>query len=148
MTATQTGVDLCAVFNAAEARAVELLGHDLIYDCVDAETGEIIPIIIVTDNGPAMKSSTVARRFNARSYFTHVRTRNRSPHTNGVIERWFESLKYERLYLSRNRHRPRPHRPRRKLPHRIQRDPTPRNPQLRTPLDRYLQTPNTQKPKT
>lgn len=28
----------------------------------------------------------------------HVRTRHRSPHTNGVVERWFESLKYERLY--------------------------------------------------
>ena len=24
--------------------------------------------------------------------------RHRSPHTNGVVERWFESLKYERLY--------------------------------------------------
>ena len=27
-----------------------------------------------------------------------MRTRHRSPHTNGVIERWFEALKYERLY--------------------------------------------------
>ena len=24
--------------------------------------------------------------------------RHRSPHTNGVVERWIESLKYERLY--------------------------------------------------
>lgn len=27
-----------------------------------------------------------------------MRTRHRSPHTNGVIERWFQSLKYECLY--------------------------------------------------
>ena len=27
-----------------------------------------------------------------------MRTRHRSPHTNGVIERWFEALQYERLY--------------------------------------------------
>ncbi|MCY3608127.1 MAG: integrase core domain-containing protein, partial [Acidimicrobiaceae bacterium] len=26
------------------------------------------------------------------------RTRNRAPHTNGVIERFFRSIKYERLY--------------------------------------------------
>lgn len=28
----------------------------------------------------------------------HVRTRHHSPQTNGVIERFFESLKYEHLY--------------------------------------------------
>ena len=28
-----------------------------------------------------------------------MRTRHRSPETNGVIERWFQSLKYEHLYL-------------------------------------------------
>ena len=27
-----------------------------------------------------------------------MRTRHRSPWTNGVVERWFETLKYERLY--------------------------------------------------
>ncbi|WP_423918686.1 integrase core domain-containing protein [Candidatus Poriferisodalis sp.] len=45
-----------------------------------------------------MKSAAVARWFADRSHFSHVRTRHRSPHTNGVIERWFEALKYERLY--------------------------------------------------
>ena len=67
-------------------------------DCVDAATGEIIPLVIVTDNGPAMKSVAVARWFAARPHLTHVRTRHRSPHTNGVVERWIETLKYERLY--------------------------------------------------
>ncbi|MFI5775885.1 integrase core domain-containing protein [Nocardia sp. NPDC051570] len=28
----------------------------------------------------------------------HVRTRVRSPQTNGVIERWFGTVKYEHLY--------------------------------------------------
>jgi len=57
VTATQTGHDLCSVLNTAVARAEELLGHDLIQDCVDPETGEIIPIFVVTDNGPAMKTT-------------------------------------------------------------------------------------------
>ncbi len=54
--------------------------------------------MIVTDNAPATKSAAAARWFAARPHFAHMRTRNRSPHTNGVIERWFEALKYERLY--------------------------------------------------
>ena len=65
-------------------------------DCTDPATGEIHPLVIVTDNGPAMKSVAVARWFAARSHLAHVRTRH--PHTNGVVERWIESLKYERLY--------------------------------------------------
>ncbi|WP_423918855.1 transposase [Candidatus Poriferisodalis sp.] len=98
VTATQTAGDLCAAFDAAEARAGELLGHQLVEDCTDGDTGEITPIVIVTDNGPATKSAAVARWFAARPHIAHVRTRHRSPHTNGVIERWFEALKYERLY--------------------------------------------------
>ena len=53
---------------------------------------------IVAVDGPAMKSVATARWFAARPHLSHVRTRHRSPHTNGVVERWFESLKYERLY--------------------------------------------------
>ena len=89
---------LCGVVEDAIETAETLLGHRLIEDCVDPTTGEIVPLVVVTDNGPAMKSVAVARRFAARSHFTHVRTRHRSPWTNGVVERWFESLKYEHLY--------------------------------------------------
>ena len=60
-------------------------------------TGEIVPLVVATDNGPAMKSVAVARRFAARAHLVHIRTRHRGPHTNGVVERWIESLKYERL---------------------------------------------------
>ena len=70
----------------------------LIEDCVDEATGEIVPLAVVTDNGPAMKSTALARWFAARTHLTHVRTRHRSPWTNGVVERCFETLKYERLY--------------------------------------------------
>ena len=52
----------------------------------------------MTDNGPAMKSVAVARWFAARSHLAHVRTRHRAPSTNGVVERWFGTLKYEHLY--------------------------------------------------
>jgi transposase InsO family protein len=98
ITATQTARDLIAAFDAAVATAESLIGKPLLEDCVDADTGELTPVVIVTDNGPAMKSTAVTRWFKARPELTHVRTRHRSPHTNGVIERWFESLKYERLY--------------------------------------------------
>lgn len=98
VTATGTAADLIAALDAAIATAEVLLGHRLLEDCVDADTGEICPLVIVTDNGPAMKSISLARWFAARPEVSHVRTRHRSPHTNGVIERWFESLKYERLY--------------------------------------------------
>ncbi|WP_423917532.1 helix-turn-helix domain-containing protein [Candidatus Poriferisodalis sp.] len=85
--ATGTAGDLCAAFDAAETRASELLGHALIEDCTDGDTGEVTPVVIVTDNGPATKSAAVARWFAARAHFAHVRTRHRSPHTNGVTER-------------------------------------------------------------
>lgn len=98
VTVTQTASDLIAAFDNAIANAGLLLGMPLIEDCVDPETGEIEPVVIVTDNGPAMKSTAVAKWFKNRPEVTHVRTRHRSPHTNGVIERWFQSLKYERLY--------------------------------------------------
>ena len=98
ITATQTAAELIAVFNTAISNAELLLGMPLSEDCVDPETGELTPVVFVTDNGPAMKSTAVAKWFKARPEAVHVRTRHRSPHTNGVTERWFQSLKYERLY--------------------------------------------------
>ena len=74
------------------------MGRPLIEDCTNPPTGEIVPLVVVTDKGPAMKSVAVTRWFAARAHLAHVRTRHRSPHTNGVVERWIESLKYERLY--------------------------------------------------
>jgi putative transposase len=54
------------------------------------------PVVVVTDNGPA-KSIEFARFIASRPELEHVRTRRKSPHTNGVRERAFGSLKYEHL---------------------------------------------------
>ncbi len=86
-----------AALNAAEEAVVELLGVPLIFDCVD-DDWRLWPVVVVADNGPPMRSAAVAALFAARPHFTHVRTRHRSPGTNGVIERFFEALKYEHLY--------------------------------------------------
>jgi transposase InsO family protein len=69
VSATSTAGDMIAALDAAEAAAEALLGEPL-----------------------------VAAWFARRPQFTHVRTRHRSPGTNGVIERFFEALKYEHLY--------------------------------------------------
>ena len=61
-------------------------------------TGELVPIKLVSDNGPAYKAASFAGYIAARPEFEHIRTRRRSPHTNGVIERSFGTLKYEHLY--------------------------------------------------
>ena len=74
--------------------AETILGHSLLADITDHHTGEIHPVILVTDNGPAFKSLGFA----SRRELEHVRSRGRSPHTTGVRERGFGSLKYEHLY--------------------------------------------------
>ena len=62
------------------------------------DTGEIVPITLVTDNGGPFRSFRFAAFIAARPGLRHVRTRVRSPGQNGVRERAFGSLKYERLY--------------------------------------------------
>ena len=57
------------------------------------------PIAVVTDNGPCFRGVTFADAFAGDDpLFRHVRTRVRSPQTNGVVERFFGALKYEHLY--------------------------------------------------
>jgi putative transposase len=97
VTATKTRREAVAALEAARERAG--LGHSLIADLVDRGTGELSPIRVVTDNGPCYKAGAFARYIASRPEFEHVRTRHRSPETNGVIERWYESVKYEHRYL-------------------------------------------------
>ena len=99
MTATKTWREAVAALEAARERAGEVLGHSLIADLVDRGSGELFPIRGVTDNGRCYKAGAFARYIASRPEFEHVRTRHRSPETNGVIERWYESIKYEHLYL-------------------------------------------------
>ena len=85
---TQTAAGAIASLEAARAQAEAWLGQSLLSECLDAHTGELAPIAVVTDNGPAYKSAAFSRYIAARPEFTHVRTRHRSPQTNGVVERF------------------------------------------------------------
>jgi putative transposase len=72
-------------------------------DVVDAEDfviGQVpAPVAVVTDNGPCFRGGTFAEAFTGDDpMLRHVRTRIRSPQTNGVVERFFGTLKYEHLY--------------------------------------------------
>jgi transposase InsO family protein len=98
VTSTSTTRDAVAALNAAIARAEELLGGSLLEDCVDLETGELFALRVVTDNGAAFKGDGFARYITATSYLDHIRTRHYAPQTNGVVERFNQSLKYEHLY--------------------------------------------------
>ena len=55
---TQNADDLITVFDAAVTAAEDLLGYPLILDCVN-DNDIIEPIMIVTDNGGAMRSASL-----------------------------------------------------------------------------------------
>lgn len=76
----------------------DLLGRTLTEDCVDPATGELVPLIVVTDSGACFKAAEFARHLRSRPELRHVRTRVKSPETNGQIERFFGAIKYEHLY--------------------------------------------------
>ncbi len=95
---TTAARDACAALAEAIDNAERLTGRRLADDCLDPVTSELVPLVVVTDNGPAFKSIDFAGFIRARPWLTHVRTRHRSPETNGVIERFFGTLKYEHLY--------------------------------------------------
>jgi transposase InsO family protein len=98
VSATKTWRDAVGVLETARERAHELLGRPLLDDLTDPQTGEITPVILVSDNGACYRAAGFARHIAARPEFQHVRTRHKAPETNGVVERWFQSLKYEHLY--------------------------------------------------
>jgi transposase InsO family protein len=83
---------------AAIDEAERLLQMPLRTDLTDPETGEITPIFLVSDNGPCFKGSTFQRFIASRPELTHVRTRRKSPQTNGVIERYHGAIKIEHLW--------------------------------------------------
>jgi putative transposase len=57
------------------------------------------PIAVVSDNGSCFRGETYQTAFTGdEPLLRHVRTRVRSPQTNGVIERFFGTLKYQHLY--------------------------------------------------
>jgi putative transposase len=110
ITPTGRGSDALACLLAAVVETERTLGlNDLRADrgeleLVDETTGEIIhivpaPIAVVSDDGSCFRGETYQTAFAGDDpLLRHVRTRVRSPQTNGVIERFFGTLKYEHLY--------------------------------------------------
>lgn len=94
------------------------------------------PIAVVSDNGSCDGGKTFQTMFVADDgdpLLRHVRTRNKSPQTNGVIERFFESLKYEHLFGGYIGDGDALNMEGRPLPHRLQHHRTPPSPQLPDP---------------
>ena len=92
-----------ALAEACRCLGVDELTPELaVRDVVDETTGELtavrVPVAVVTDNGGAFKGAVFARVFARCPVLRHVRTRVKSPGTNGVVERFFGTAKYEHLY--------------------------------------------------
>lgn len=98
VTVTKTAADAIGFLDDASAEVENLLGVTWVADLADPDTGEIATLKLVTDNGPCFKSARFAAWAASKRHITHIRTRNRAPWTNGVIERFFEAVKYEHLY--------------------------------------------------
>lgn len=124
VTATKTWRQAVAALEDARSAVADLLGVSLLEDCTCPQTGQITPVIVVSDNGPCYRAVGFARYIASRPELSHVRTRHRSPETNGVIERFYQSIKYEHLYR-----------------HEIESGPA-----LEDHVQRYLQTYNQQRP--
>ncbi len=98
VTTTKTWREAVGALEDARGIVHDLLGVPLLEDCTCPETGELTPGIVVSDNGPCYRAVGFARYIASRPELSHVRTRHRSPGTNGVIERFYQAIKYEHLY--------------------------------------------------
>jgi putative transposase len=83
---TETALDLIAVIEAALKEVAEL-GHELKSQ-----------IVLVTDNGPAMRARRFRNFVKKSELLIHVRSRKYHPQTIGREERYHGSLKLEHLY--------------------------------------------------
>jgi putative transposase len=113
VTPTARGQDALDCLRSAVQHAQRLLQLDDLrvgrgeLDLLDEATGELLrtvpaPIAIVSDNGPCFRGAMFAEALTGDDpLLRHVRTRVRSPQTNGVIERFFGTLKYEHHHLFR-----------------------------------------------
>jgi transposase InsO family protein len=109
VTPTSRGTDALRCLHQAITEAQQLLNiPDLcqdrgLMDILDAQETVIgqapAPIALVSDNGPCFRGKTFQTAFAGDDpLLRHLRTRVKSPQTNGVIERFFGTLKYEHLY--------------------------------------------------
>jgi putative transposase len=109
VTPTGRGIDAVRCLQLAIDEAQRILGLiDLradrglmgILDANDTVIGQApAPIALVSDNGPCYRGKTFQALFTDDDpLLRHVRTRIKSPQTNGVVERFFGTLKYEHLF--------------------------------------------------
>jgi transposase InsO family protein len=98
VTGTAAARDAIESLEVAIGEVERLLGHSLLDDCTDPASSAVRPCVIVTDNGPAFKSADFVHLIARHPELRHVRTRHHAPETNGVVERFNRSLKYEHLY--------------------------------------------------
>ena len=110
VTPTSRGIDAVRCLRLAIDEAQRVLQlQDLrddrgVMDILDPEDTVIgqapAPIAVVSDNGPCYRGKDFQALFADYDdpLLRHVRTRIKSPQTNGVIERFFGSLKYEHLF--------------------------------------------------
>ena len=109
VTPTARGADALTCLRLGIAEAQRLLALDDlrtdrgVMDIVDAAEQVIghtpAPIALVSDHGPCFRGQTFQTAFQGDDpLLRHVRTRIKSPQTNGVVERFFGTLKYEHLY--------------------------------------------------
>jgi len=85
--ASHTAEDLIDAIEMAKREAQSILGED----CFPEK------VLLVSDQGPAMKSKTF-RKYMQGSIFRHVLARGHHPQTIGMLERFNQSQKYERIY--------------------------------------------------
>jgi hypothetical protein len=67
VTATKTWRDAVAALEDARTAAHDLLGRPLLDDVTDPQTGEVVPVIVVTDNGAAYRAAGFARYIASRA---------------------------------------------------------------------------------
>lgn len=84
---SHTAGDLIEAIEMAKREAISILGEY----CFPEE------VLLVSDQGPAMKSK-IFRKYLQGSIFRHVLARGHHPQTIGMLERFNESQKYERIY--------------------------------------------------
>ena len=84
---SHTAEDLIDAIETAKQEAIRILGED----CFPEK------VLLVSDQGPAMKSKTF-RKYMQSSIFRHVLARGHHPQTIGMLERFNQSRKYERIY--------------------------------------------------
>ena len=83
--------------DALRLRSAERQWADPLEDCTDPLTGEIVPLIVVIDDGPGYKSAEFMAFIASGPELRHARTRHYAPEANRVVQRFNRTLKCEHL---------------------------------------------------